>query len=88
LYASPTDYVEDGWDVEQSARLASVPVERGVDLVDVSSDGLLSASIEVAPGYQVPFARSVREGGVKTAAVGMLVGPRQAYEILRRGTPT
>ena len=40
------------------------------------------------PGYQVPFARSVPGGEVKTAAVGMLVGPRQAEEILRRGDVT
>ena len=51
------------WSTRSARRgRSSVLAGHGVDLVDVSSGGLLPASIEVAPGYQVPFARSVQGG--------------------------
>jgi hypothetical protein len=56
-------------------------------LIDISSGGLLPASFQVFPGYQVSFARNVREGSVKTAAVGMLVGPRQPKRFCTAATP-
>ena len=58
---SATDWVEGGWDVEESGRLAGLLARHGVDLVDVSSGGnVADAQIPVGPGYQVPFARQVR----------------------------
>jgi 2,4-dienoyl-CoA reductase-like NADH-dependent reductase (Old Yellow Enzyme family) len=55
-----------------------------VDLIDVTSGGLVpGARIEVEPGYQVPFARAVREGsGLPVSAVGLIVAPEQADQIL------
>jgi hypothetical protein len=60
---------------------------RGVDWVDVSSGGLSPLQkISVGPGYQVPFARAVKEGaGVNTIAVGLITEARQAEEILAGG---
>jgi 2,4-dienoyl-CoA reductase-like NADH-dependent reductase (Old Yellow Enzyme family) len=54
------------------------------DLIDVTSGGLVpGARIEVEPGYQVPFARAVREGaGLPVSAVGLIVAPEQADQIL------
>jgi 2,4-dienoyl-CoA reductase (NADPH2) len=84
---SATDWAEGGWDVEQSVVLARSLKAEGVDLIDVSSGGLLpTVKIPVARGYQVPFAARIREGaGVMTAAVGMITDPGQADEIIERG---
>jgi 2,4-dienoyl-CoA reductase-like NADH-dependent reductase (Old Yellow Enzyme family) len=84
---SATDWVEGGWDLPQSVRLAAGLRERGADLVDCSSGGLVpSAKVPVGPGYQVPFARAIRgEAGIATGAVGMITEPRQADEIVASG---
>ena len=59
---SATDWVEGGWDIEQSIRLARALKEIGIDFVDCSSGGLMEdAAIPAGPGFQVPFAAAVRE---------------------------
>jgi 2,4-dienoyl-CoA reductase-like NADH-dependent reductase (Old Yellow Enzyme family) len=84
---SATDWVEGGWDLEQSVVLARELREAGVDLVDCSSGGTVpDAKVPVAPGYQVPFAAAVRErAGVATGAVGMITEPAQAEAIVAAG---
>lgn len=82
---SATDWVEDGWDVEQTATVASWLGERGVDLVDVSSGGNVIADIPLSPGYQVPFASRVRQAGVPTGAVGLITEPVFAENVLAQG---
>lgn len=84
---SATDWVEGGWDVEQSVRLSTELKPLGVDLVDVSSGALVPyAKIQVGPGYQVPFAEQIRkEADIATAAVGMITDAAQADEIIRNG---
>jgi 2,4-dienoyl-CoA reductase-like NADH-dependent reductase (Old Yellow Enzyme family) len=84
---SATDWAEGGWDIEQSVELAKRLKEIGVDLIDASSGGTLPrVRIPVGPGYQVPFARRIRqEAGIRTGAVGMITEPLQAEEILRDG---
>ncbi len=84
---SATDWVEGGWDLDQTVALASELRELGVDLVDVSSGGnVADAVVPVGPGYQVPFAAAVRHGaGVATSAVGLITEPDQAEAILARG---
>jgi 2,4-dienoyl-CoA reductase-like NADH-dependent reductase (Old Yellow Enzyme family) len=85
---SATDWAEEGgWDVEQSVELAKRLREAGVDLIDVSSGGTLPrVKIPVGPGYQVPFARRIRqEAGIPTGAVGLITEPKQAEEILENG---
>jgi 2,4-dienoyl-CoA reductase-like NADH-dependent reductase (Old Yellow Enzyme family) len=84
---SATDWVEGGWDLEQSVRFSRWLGERGVDLVDCSTGGLVpGARIPVAPGYQVPFAETIRrEAGVATGAVGLITEPEQAEEIIAEG---
>jgi 2,4-dienoyl-CoA reductase-like NADH-dependent reductase (Old Yellow Enzyme family) len=85
---SATDWVEGGWDVEQTVALARLLVGHGVDLVDVSSGGLVpEQQVASGPGYQVPFARAVREGsGLPTAAVGLITEPAQAEQVLSEGS--
>lgn len=83
---SATDWVEGGWDIEQSVELARQLKPLGVDLIDCSSGGIVpGAKIPVGPGYQVEFAARIRrEAGIATAAVGLIRDARQADEIVRR----
>jgi len=84
---SGTDWVDGGWDIEQSVRLACEFKKIGVDLIDVSSGGAVpKARISVSAGYQVPLARKIRhEAGISTGAVGLITEPRQADEIITGG---
>jgi 2,4-dienoyl-CoA reductase-like NADH-dependent reductase (Old Yellow Enzyme family) len=84
LRISATDWVDGGWDIEQSIALAKRVKPLGVDLIDCSSGGLVpGAHIPVRPGYQLDFAERVRrEGGVMTGAVGLITEPEQADDIV------
>ncbi len=84
---SATDWAEGGWTIEDSVALARRLAPLGVDLVDCSSGGLVPhAKIPVGPGYQVPFAERIRrEAKVMTGAVGMIIAPEQADQIIRNG---
>ena len=84
---SATDWVDGGWDLEQSVELARALGPLGVDLVDCSSGGLVAhAKIPVAPGYHVPFAERIRrEAGVLSGAVGLITEAPQADGIIRSG---
>lgn len=83
---SATDWVEDGWTADDSVALARLLREAGADLVDVSSGGNASADIPVGPGYQVTFARRIREeAGIPTGAVGLITEPKQAEDIVADG---
>ena len=83
---SGTDWIDGGWDLEQSTRLSGLLREHGVDLVDVSSGGNAPASIPVGPGYQVHLAAGVRDGaGVPTGAVGLITEPEQAEKVVANG---
>ena len=84
---SATDWVDGGWDIDQSVALARLLRERGVDLIDCSSGGLVpSAHIPAAPGYQIVFAERVRgEAQIPTGAVGLITAPEQADETIRSG---
>ena len=83
---SATDYVEGGWNLEESIRLASILKTKGVDLVDCSSGGMVPhAKIPFSPGYQVPFAEQIKkQAGIKTGAVGLITEAKQAEEILAK----
>ncbi|HET6807009.1 MAG TPA: NADH:flavin oxidoreductase/NADH oxidase [Frateuria sp.] len=92
LRISATDWVPGkddahGWTVEESVQLAREVKPLGVDLIDVSSGGLVPhVKIPVGPGYQVPFAaRLRREAEIATGAVGLITEPRQAADIVGRG---
>jgi 2,4-dienoyl-CoA reductase-like NADH-dependent reductase (Old Yellow Enzyme family) len=84
---SATDWVEGGWDIEQSIELSKAMKSAGVDLVDVSSGGTVAtAEIPLGPGYQTPFATRIRrEAGIASSAVGMITGAAQADQIIRNG---
>lgn len=82
---SATDWVEGGWHIDDSVKLAGVLKTKDVDLIDCSGGGNVPhAKIPVAPGYQVPFAEQIKkETGILTAAVGLITDPEQAETILK-----
>ena len=84
---SATDWVEDGWNPDETVELARRLKALGVDLIDVSSGGTsANAEIPVGPGYQTRFAESIRKAsGIATGTVGMITEPAQAEHILRTG---
>jgi 2,4-dienoyl-CoA reductase-like NADH-dependent reductase (Old Yellow Enzyme family) len=84
---SATDWVEDGWNPDETVELACRLKTLGVDLIDVSSGGTsANAEIPIGPGYQTQFAERVRrEAGIATGAVGMITEAAQAEHVLRTG---
>lgn len=87
LRISATDWIDGGWDIDESVKLAAELKQMGVDLIDCSSGGNVPhAKIPVGPGYQVAFAERIRrEAGIMTGAVGMITSPVQAEHIIRTG---
>ncbi len=85
---SASDWVEGGWDAEQSVELAKQIGPLGVDLIDCSSGGnTAAAQIPLTPGYQVPFAEAVRNrAGILTGAVGLITSGEQAEAIISGGS--
>ena len=84
---SATDWVEGGWDADDSVELARRLRPLGVDLIDCSSGGLsLDQKIQAGPGYQVGFAERIRrETGILTGAVGLITTAEQAAKIVESG---
>ena len=84
---STTDWVDDGWKIEDSVQLSRELVSLGVDLIDCSTGGIApKISIPFGPGYQVRFAEQIRrEAGIPTAAVGLITEATQADQIIRNG---
>jgi 2,4-dienoyl-CoA reductase-like NADH-dependent reductase (Old Yellow Enzyme family) len=81
---SATDWIDGGWDIEQSVELARQLKQLGADLIDCSSGGNAEhAKMPFGPGYQTPFAEQIRrEANILTGAVGMITSPMQAEHIL------
>jgi len=84
---SATDWMEGGWDIEQSVLLARQLKEIGVDLIDCSSGfAVPDEPVPFGPGFQVPFAARVRaEVGIASGAVGVITEPFQAEQIVAIG---
>jgi 2,4-dienoyl-CoA reductase-like NADH-dependent reductase (Old Yellow Enzyme family) len=84
---SGTEWTEDGWNVHDSIRLASILKKEGVDVIDCSSGGNIpGVKIPLVPGYQVPLSEEIRKNsGIKTATVGLITDPVHANEIIEKG---
>ncbi len=87
MRVSATDWVEEGWDLDQTVELARALKARGAAAIHVSTGGLSTAqTIPLGPGYQVPFAERIKaETGLTTIAVGLITEPAQAEAILAEG---
>jgi 2,4-dienoyl-CoA reductase-like NADH-dependent reductase (Old Yellow Enzyme family) len=81
---SATDYVDGGWNIDETVKLATLLKDKGVDLIDSSSGGMVpNVKIPFGQGYQAPFAAKIRhEAAIMTGAVGMITQARQAEDIL------
>lgn len=84
---SATDWADGGWNIEESVQLSKILKEKGVDLMDVSSGGLVShQQIPLGPNYQVSFAERIKkEIGILTGAVGLITDADQSEEIVATG---
>ncbi|WP_153731660.1 NADPH dehydrogenase NamA [Sporosarcina obsidiansis] len=83
---SAEDYTKGGMDVSQYVEMARWMKAQGVDLIDVSSGGVVPATINTFPGYQVSYADEIRkEARIATGAVGLITSALQAEEILQNG---
>jgi 2,4-dienoyl-CoA reductase-like NADH-dependent reductase (Old Yellow Enzyme family) len=84
---SASDWVDGGWNVEQSIAFAHALKERGCAAMHVSSGGVSpQQAIKLGPGYQVPFAQQVKDAvGLPTIAVGLITEARQAEEVIASG---
>jgi 2,4-dienoyl-CoA reductase-like NADH-dependent reductase (Old Yellow Enzyme family) len=84
---SAHDWVEGGWDLDQTIAVSKALKARGADWITASSGGSSPLQkIALGPGYQVPFAKGVKDAaGVATIAVGLITEPQQAEDIIANG---
>jgi 2,4-dienoyl-CoA reductase-like NADH-dependent reductase (Old Yellow Enzyme family) len=87
IKVSATDWVDGGWDIEQTIAFAHELKKRGADWIDVSSGGVSPLQkIPLSPGYQVPLAERVRQAtGLPIIAVGLITEAQQAEDIVASG---
>ena len=87
MRVSATDWVEGGWDVEQTIEFARTLEARGCAAIHVSSGGLdPRQQIPVGPSYQVPLARAVKQAvNMPVVAVGLITEYQQAEAIVGTG---
>jgi 2,4-dienoyl-CoA reductase-like NADH-dependent reductase (Old Yellow Enzyme family) len=81
---SATDWIEGGWSLDESIELSKLMEHHGVDFIDVSSGGLdPTQSIDLGPGYQMPFAKAIKEQvNVAVGTVGLITTSQHAQEAL------
>jgi 2,4-dienoyl-CoA reductase-like NADH-dependent reductase (Old Yellow Enzyme family) len=88
---SAVDWIDGGWEMDDSVAFARELRLAGVDLVDCSSGGNLlrgatNSNLTRGPGFQAPFARRVREeADIMTQAVGLIRTAELAERLLREG---
>lgn len=84
---SATDWVEGGWDIDQTIAFVRALEARGCAAINVSSGGLhIDQKIPVSPSYQVPLARKVKEAvAIPVVAVGLITEAEQAEAIVATG---
>jgi 2,4-dienoyl-CoA reductase-like NADH-dependent reductase (Old Yellow Enzyme family) len=84
---SATDWVDGGWNIDESVHLSKILKTKAVDLIDCSSGGNSPGQkIAVGPMYQTPFAERIKkEAGIMTGAVGLITTIEQAGSIIANG---
>jgi 2,4-dienoyl-CoA reductase-like NADH-dependent reductase (Old Yellow Enzyme family) len=84
---SATDWVEGGWDLEQSLVLTAELEKRGCQFIHVSSGGLSPLQkIPVGPGYQIEFAARIKQKtSMPVIGVGLITEAKQAETIVQTG---
>ncbi len=84
---SASDWVDGGWDVDQTATFAQRLKAAGCDFVHVSSGGVSpQQKIAIGPGYQLGFAKQIKaQSGLATTAVGLITTPQEAEAVVASG---
>jgi 2,4-dienoyl-CoA reductase-like NADH-dependent reductase (Old Yellow Enzyme family) len=87
IKVSAVDWMDAGWDLEQSIVYARELKSRGADWITASSAGISPLQkIAIGPNYQVPFSEGIkRQAGINTVAVGLITEAKQAEEIISSG---
>jgi 2,4-dienoyl-CoA reductase-like NADH-dependent reductase (Old Yellow Enzyme family) len=87
MRVSATDWVEGGWDLDQTIALVQKLESMGCSAVHVSSGGLSHhQEVPVGPSYQVPFARAIKAATpMPVIAVGLITEFAQAEAIISTG---
>ncbi|MDR2382073.1 MAG: NADH:flavin oxidoreductase/NADH oxidase [Bifidobacteriaceae bacterium] len=87
LRVSATDWVDPGWDLEQTTQLAAWAQQVGLDHLDVSSGGVVAdAKIPVGPAYQAPFAAKIAQAtGLSVNSVGVIDTAPLAESLVAEG---
>lgn len=80
---SAKDYEEGGLEPEDYKQFARWMAAQQVDLIDVSSGGVVPAQIEAFPLYQVPFSETIKSTGIPTGTVGLILTGGEAENILQ-----
>lgn len=81
---SADDYTDGGIDIEEMVKILSYLKDSGVDLIDVSSGGLLNAKIDLYPGYQVKYSERIKKDPwFMTATVGLITRAEMAEQLLK-----
>ena len=94
---SAVDGQKNGWELNDSIYLSKILAEVGIDVIDCSSGGIagrprfaanddgsaLKSNLDRGLGFQVPYADEIKKNSeIKTMAVGVIVDPKQAENIL------
>ena len=84
---SATDWIEGGWDIDQSITFCKAQENLGCSFAHVSSGGLSPLQqIPLGPGYQMPLASEVhRHVRMPVFGVGLITDPEQAEAIISDG---
>ena len=84
---SATDWIEQGFSIEDATEFATMLAEHGCDIVDVSSGQTDPQSQPVySRGWQTPFSDAIRnDARVATMAVGAISTPDEVNSILAGG---
>lgn len=87
MRVSASDWVEGGWNLEQTIAFARALEAKGCSAIHVSSGGLSNhQKIAIGPSYQVPFARAVKAATrMPVIAVGLITEFEQAEAIIGTG---
>lgn len=84
LRISATEWTENGWNENDSIRLAEIVKTKGIDLIDCSTGGNIpDVKIQLKPMYQLTFAENIKRAtGIMTGAVGLINTPPEANSII------
>ncbi len=83
LRFSAEEYAPGGSSLEEKVIIAKMAKAMGVDMVHVSSGGIVSVPMDVYPGYQLIQSETIKKGAdIPTIAGGLVTTEEQVQEIL------